>query len=134
MQQRQQVPGAVRRALGCISKPLRWMLGISLGMAIIWTSILTIGIFLGVVAVLGMWLTVESIPGLRWFGRTTLGMVVLSILGGLAVHTILGTSTATGMIAAGTALVLKYMVLQIEKQSYELTRSMNVRPMVIVGA
>jgi hypothetical protein len=94
---------------------MRWMFGGCVALFLITgISILTIGIFLGTMTVLGMWLTVEQIPGVRSLARTKVGQVLLSVGAAFLVHLLLGTSTATGMIAAATALVLKYFLLQLE--------------------
>jgi hypothetical protein len=77
-------------------------------------SVLTVGLFLGSMTVAGIWLTVEQVPGVRALGRTRVGMVLLSLAAALAVHLVIGTSSIVGMVAAATALVLKYFLLASE--------------------
>lgn len=77
-------------------------------------SVVSVGLFLGAMTVAGVWLTLEQVPGVRRLGRTRVGMVVLSLACAMAVHVVIGTSSIVGMIAAATALVLKYFLLVAE--------------------
>lgn len=111
--EKRRMPGA--SLLERITAPMRWMFfGCVALLLITGISILTIGIFLGTMTVLGMWLTIEQIPGVRLLARTKVGQVLLSVGAAFLVHAVIGTGTATGMIAAATALVLKYFLLQAE--------------------
>ena len=107
--------GTLRFFMEEIPRSIRWALGSVFILLALWgVSILTIGIFLGVVAVVGIWLTIEQIPGIKQVATTRMGMVVMSLLTGYLVHLVIGTATATGMIAASTALVVKYFILKAE--------------------
>lgn len=113
-----QAPGtvsALKKVANLLSRPLRWILGVSTAFVLFWgTSIVVQGMFLGILTVVGMWVTIERIPGVRALARTDIGMMALSIAAAFLVHLVIGTSTVTGMFAAATALVVKYFVLTLE--------------------
>jgi hypothetical protein len=101
-------------------------------MVVFGISVLTIGIFLGILVVLGMWLTIEQIPGVRALGRTNVGMLILSIGAAYLVHMLIGGTTIVGMIAAASALVIKYFLLQAEANTDQIEDGMGRNAQIIV--
>lgn len=118
-----------------ITAPIRWMLISLLGILVLFgVSTLTMGIFVGVMSVVALWVTVESIPGIRRVSTTPIGLVVMSIAAGLLVHAVIGTSTIVGMIGASSALVIKYFLLVAEADRVHNPRTDNGLRVITVNA
>ncbi len=93
------------------------LMAIPLFAIMIWgVSILSLGLFLGSLAVLGAALTIEQIPGFWAFATTRVGMIVVSLGMGYLVHLTLGTATVTGMVAAAWAMCLKGWILIMKRK------------------
>lgn len=118
-----------------ITAPIRWLLISLLGILVLFgVSTLTMGIFVGIMAVLAMWLTIESIPGVRYVSTTNVGLVVMSVATAFLVHAVIGTSTIVGMIGASTALVVKYFLLVAEADRVHNPRTDNGLRVITVNA
>lgn len=85
---------------------------------ILFGALLGTGIAVGSMMTAGMFLILGSLPGFWAFAETKVGSIILAVLTALLVHTVLGGTTVTAIVAVGWAFVAKQICLTMARNHH----------------